>query len=207
MERGTGNIGGQHRAVTQKMILIDRIARDKKAIFGNDWEKRSMKTKFGQLLWSCVSRAKVAGTAKTGKEDCYDMGIVANEINFAMVGVMMETTDLELKEINKDVEASKEILQRLKNEITATHDLVEPELLKMIKRIREVRQTVSMELKQSLSIMKDVRTFFLEKEYQVEIERLDKFVVIGERMRALISDGTMDAVCDIILKLTVKEGE
>ena len=73
----------------------------------------------------------------------------------------------------------------------------------MIHKVRASRMTVTTELKQSLNIMKDVRKFFLESDFKIEMERLERFVELGERLKAMIDDGTMDAITDIVLKLAI----
>ncbi|KKL81324.1 hypothetical protein LCGC14_1995850 [marine sediment metagenome] len=77
------------------------------------------------------------------------------------------------------------------------------ELDKLVQKIRESRMAVTLELKQTLSAMRDVRTFFLESDYEKEMERLERFVTLGERMKTLIQDGTIDAMCDVVLKLAI----
>jgi len=53
--------------------------------------------------------------------------------------------------------------------------------------------------------MKDVRKFFFESDHEEELKRLQEFVTLGERMKSLIEDGTMDAVVDIAIKLAIQE--
>lgn len=136
----------------------------------------------------------------------YRRKILTDENQLIMLGVRMEKTSALLNKVNEEVKESSQILNDLWNETTATYELLEPELLKMIKRIRDTRMTVTMELNQSLVIMRDVRKFFLESEYDKEIKNLERFVVIGERMKALMQDGTADAITDIMLKLADVEG-
>jgi len=184
--------------------FYNNISRERELVLGRGFEKKRMATLFGKTLLGCLDKANKSATGM-GKPDSYDFGVVEPEITIATIGGIMETAAYELKEINKEVHESREVLQKLKNEIVQTNNLVEPELLNMIKRIRTTRMTVTTELNQSLSIMKDVRKFFLDAEYKTEIERLERFVIIGERMKVLIDDGTMDAVCDVMLKLSEKE--
>jgi hypothetical protein len=129
-----------------------------------------------------------------------------NEVNIGMIsiaGLHMETADALLRAINEEVGESSKILKATFNEVNATYELLEPKLAEMIHKVRASRMTVTTELKQSLNIMKDVRKFFLESDFKIEMERLERFVELGERLKAMIDDGTMDAITDIVLKLAI----
>jgi hypothetical protein len=52
-----------------------------------------------------------------------------------------------------------------------------------------------------LTALKDVRTFFLEGDYEKQIDRLREFIDLCERLKALKDSGTLDAIADTILKL------
>jgi len=132
------------------------------------------------------------------------------EVNIGMistVGLNMETADAFLRAINEEVGESSKILKATFNEVNATYELLEPKLAEMIHKVRTSRMTVTTELRQSLSIMKDVRKFFLESDFKIEMERLEKFVELGERLKAMIDDGTMDAITDVVLKLAIGGGK
>jgi hypothetical protein len=124
-----------------------------------------------------------------------------------IVGVYMESANDFLKQINEVAGESAEILKKTYNEVNATYELLEPRLIKMIKDIRGSRMAIVTELKTTLATMKDVRKFFLESDYKKEIERLERFVVLCERMKILIDDGTIEAVCDIALKFAIGNEE
>jgi len=121
------------------------------------------------------------------------------------IGITMEIDNELLKLVNEEVRESVKTLQSLANDVSNINDLLEPEIHKLVNRIRTARMTTVRELKTALTEMKDVRKFFLDKEYKTEIERLEKFVDLGERLRALIKDGTMDMITDSILKLSIGE--
>ena len=157
-----------------------------------------------------LSAANVMAQTKYKKKepDSYDRGTMERsigEIKFYQIGGAMELNAETLKAINVEVAESKQTLQNLANDIRITNDAIMPEMSKMVKKIRDTRMTITTELSKSLAIMRDVRKFFLEKDHTDEMKRLEDFVTISERMRSLINDGTMDAVCDVILKLEVGE--
>jgi hypothetical protein len=53
-----------------------------------------------------------------------------------------------------------------------------------------------------MTALGDVRQFFLEDDYKKEIARLHEFIDLCERLKALKEEGLLDAVSDIILKLS-----
>jgi len=144
------------------------------------------------------------------KEELTDETIVTlyadDELNFLInelhVAQTMEVNKTLLDEINKEVKISKSILQEMANDCLAIQEILEPQLLHAIKRLRETRMTIRTEFSQTLNAMKDVREFFLDKEYEKEMSRLEKFVNIVSQFRELSNNGTLDAVSDTILKLS-----
>ncbi|MEA1883758.1 MAG: hypothetical protein U9N62_04455 [Thermotogota bacterium] len=187
-------------------VNLKETQKQRYIVMGTDFDKQRAKNSyFCQITKMCMRKAQTLAKSKSGREGMLDFSASEPWFSIASVGGVMEITAKELEKVNEEVEESKKILQKLSNEINQTYELVEPELLKTIKRIRDARQTVSMELQGSLSIMRDVRKFFLESDYEKEVERLERFVNLGERMRILIKDGTMDALIDASIKLAIKE--
>lgn len=82
-------------------------------------------------------------------------------------------------------------------------DMIEfcEELPKHTEKIRQWRMMVEREKDMSLSALRELRKFFLEKDHEVEMQRLSEFVRMAERLAALSKDGTLDAVASIMLKL------
>lgn len=129
------------------------------------------------------------------------------ESNLMIIGGFVEDNNLMLRKANEEAEKSKENLQKLLNDIRAMNKFIAPELIKLIKEVRTSRMEVTTELQKSLSQMRDLRKFFLESEHKDEMARLKEFVALAEQMKALIKDGTLEAISDIILKLEMREGD
>lgn len=117
----------------------------------------------------------------------------------------MEKTDQLLKDTNTEVLESKKILQDLANEIRALSDVVNPSLMEQIKNIRQARMTVVSEIRESLSALREIRAFFLESNYETEMQRLERFVRLCREIQALKSEGVFDAVCDTAIRMALKE--
>jgi hypothetical protein len=66
---------------------------------------------------------------------------------------------------------------------------------------REHRIALGMETRYLMNSLKDVRQFFLEADYEVQVRRLHEFIDLCERLEALKKSGFLDAVADTILKL------
>ena len=56
--------------------------------------------------------------------------------------------------------------------------------------------TIVSEVKQSLNVLKDVRKFFIEKDYETEMQNLERFINLCKEIKQLKEDGIFDAVCD-----------
>lgn len=110
-----------------------------------------------------------------------------------------------LKKINTEVEQSKNVLRNLVNETKVLGELVNPVLAEEVSTLRQTRMVMVSELNQCLSTLREVRTFFLDKNHSVEVERLERFVSICRELKALKSDGTLDAVADVAIRLALRE--
>ena len=69
--------------------------------------------------------------------------------------------------------------------------------------VRQSRFAFVSETAQMIKPLRDVREFFVDKTYEVEITRLREFVELCERLERLKQNGTLDAVSDTIIKLSV----
>lgn len=188
-----------------KKIYWDSAEDTYKELFGKKaWIKlhnRHFHKKCAQIV---TISGKIGESKRPGRGKIYSSkslsGIKSNQI-----GGCMELQGEALKSINKEVEESRKILQGMSNDIRITADTIMPEMAKIVKKIRDTRMTITTELSKSLSMMRDVRKFFLEDEHSDEVDRLERFIGLSERLKSLIEDGTMNAICDIILKLEIKE--
>jgi polyhydroxyalkanoate synthesis regulator phasin len=120
-------------------------------------------------------------------------------------GKAMETTDQLIKASTLELQESQKILEDVVNKINKLSGVVEPALFNFIKAVRSNRMAVVSELNQMLQSLKDVRNFFMDSDYDREMERLERFVTVCQEIRQLKHDGTFDAICDSAIKLAVKE--
>jgi hypothetical protein len=113
--------------------------------------------------------------------------------------------------VKEGLKASETLLERshdiidgidyLAKEIRGPWDEYEAFVKQALAQVREQRIALGSETRLLLSALRDVRAFFLDKDYEQEISRLRDFVDICERLQALKKSGTLDAVADTILKL------
>lgn len=71
-----------------------------------------------------------------------------------------------------------------------------------LKELRMTRISVDTEVRQIMSALRDVRGFFMDKDYEAERVRLREFVEICERLKALKESGFLDTVADTMLRLS-----
>lgn len=117
----------------------------------------------------------------------------------------MENIDKELKIINTEVQESSEILKKMINDIRAMGDAVEPALLDMIKNLRSKRMAITEEFNVVLGSLKDVRKFFSETDYELEMKKMETFIRVCKEMKQLKEEGILDSVCDSMIRLSLKE--
>lgn len=71
-----------------------------------------------------------------------------------------------------------------------------------IKEVRDFRMVVATELATAKRDLVDIRKFFLEKDHDQEVARIKEFVEVCERLQALKKSGTLDAMVDLVIKLS-----
>jgi hypothetical protein len=150
------------------------------------------------LINSSVIRSPIEGATK--------FDVTGTSFDIVPTGVIMSTINEELRQVNDEVVISAKVLKELAADVRGLRDKIEPELLEHVRALRQARMTVVQEMRDTLSILGDVRKFFIEDDYKTEMERLERFVAVCERLRGLKQDGTLDAVCDSALRLAMKEG-
>ena len=121
------------------------------------------------------------------------------------LGKKMEDTVSLIHAILEEAKESKETMEELYNKATSILDEINPALLKQAKELRSTRMTMVSEISQSLTALKDIRKFFLESDYQHEMERLERFVKICHELKELKQEGVLDAISDIAIRLAIKE--
>lgn len=117
---------------------------------------------------------------------------------------MEDSADL-IKAANEQLKEARRELGELANTISSVSDVVLPTLVAYVKNIRENRMAAELEGHQLLVVLRDVRKFFLEHDYDTEMARLDRFIRTCHELAELKNNGTLDAICDLALRLALKE--
>lgn len=174
-------------------------------LFGAKVQKRHDKRSYFGKQWEYYLNLAAISARRSGKgDDYYDFGVVPPiKLEILRGGGVMEKDAAALKLLNAEMKDGLKGLQDTVNIVFKTSEQLTPIFNELVKETRDMRMTVTTELQKSLKTMKDVRKFFFESDHKEELKRLQEFVTLGERMRALISDGTMDAVVDVAIKLAV----
>lgn len=127
--------------------------------------------------------------------------------DYLMIGGFMEDTVMLLREVTKQAEESRKVLEDLSNQVAVIYDVLKPILLKQLSDLRNQRIGMVSEYRDILNAGKDLRNFFLESDYKEEIERLERFVSLCREIKSLKADGTFDAICDSAIRLAIGEGK
>ena len=127
------------------------------------------------------------------------------KVNTFYVGKTMEETAILLKAINAEVEESKKTLEDLNNKIHSLSEVVQPALVEHIKQLRANRMSCVNEIREFIGSLTEIRKFFLESDYEREVERLERFVSLCKELKALRDDGTLEAVSNTAIRLAIKE--
>ena len=114
--------------------------------------------------------------------------------------------------VGKTVSSSEELLERSRDARAALEDLANSfqkswldfmdQSGKRLQDMRMFRMAMDTETRQLMASVKDVRQFFLDKDYEKERDRLKEFVELCERLKALKESGFLDTVADTMLGLS-----
>lgn len=126
------------------------------------------------------------------------------EFNLVVVGRAMEQVNGMLQRANDEVDRSRKELEKAAMAIHAITKDVLPELTKTLAAVRDSRMAVVNEMKDMLTVLRDVRRFFIEDEFDLEQTRMERFIVLCREFQSLKKDGVLDAVCDSALRLATE---
>lgn len=70
-----------------------------------------------------------------------------------------------------------------------------------LRELRITRMAMDTEMRQLMASCREVRAFFLDKDYAVEVARLKDFVETCERLQKLKDSGFLDTVADTMIRL------
>lgn len=161
------------------------------------------KLRFERHFQTLLDKASVDGKSGVYRASVFDSPFG----QVVIVGGIMDNTLGLLKVANEDIEAYTETLKETVNEFKSIADLLQPEIMKQIQEIRSTRMAAVSEMQLLLNSLRDVRKFFLDKDYEQEMSRLERFVRVCKEIQQLKADGTLDAVCDAAIKLAVMEAK
>ena len=106
------------------------------------------------------------------------------------------------EEIVERAKAATEAIDHLANNVKSSWFACEKEITDAIKAARTKKFLVKTEMGSMLNQFKDVRKFFLADCHDEEVEKLERFVELCERLEKLKKSGFLDSVADTILKLS-----
>lgn len=119
-------------------------------------------------------------------------------------GMKMEQATEMMKNAGVEMTEAKADLAKFADEIIGSVDGVNEVLLNRIKEFRSTRMAIATEARESLGALKDVRNFFMDKDYDTEMARLERLVKVCRELHELKTSGILDAVLDSALRLAVE---
>ena len=125
------------------------------------------------------------------------------EFDALMPGGQLEDTSELVQVAIKTAREAKEELRAIANECGDIGDVILPALMDHVKLLRDARFSLTNEAGQCLSSLKEVRKFFFDSDYHTEMARLKEFIALCKELKQLQSEGTLDAISDVMLKLAV----
>lgn len=169
-------------------------------------DKRLLKRPWSFTKRSCViARESMIRGIRGDGALCLRDKLFTTEGYEIFIGGIMEGTAEGIKFINEEVLSSKKALGEVYNDIRSLYEQVEPEITKQVQTLRSSRMTMVTEIQSMLVMLRDIRKFFLESDYDKEKKRLEEFIGLCRELEEMKKSGTLDLISDVILKLATKE--
>jgi|SRR5208283_1463612 len=118
-------------------------------------------------------------------------------------GMQMDVVTVAVQESTDELKKARAELEITVNSIKKLGDAIKPLIDIEVGRIRAARMTIANETSLAIVALKDVRKFFLDDDYQKEVQRLREFIDLCERLDEIRQSGLVDAVSDAIIKLSI----
>ena len=138
-------------------------------------------------------------------------GVNADQLgNMVVRGSLSDHKEVDAR-VNRVLEAAGELGRALRLYMDQRGGLVD-EMRKLDTELGAATKTLApcvdlaaRDIRSLLTMLRDVRRFFLEADHATEVTRLREFVDLVERLERLKKDGFLDAVADTMLRLSEKK--
>lgn len=104
--------------------------------------------------------------------------------------------------LNTSVAASSEAIDSFHRKMHSALADLEVLTQKHAQAMRALRMSAVSDAGQITKVLGDIRALFIGPDHTKEMERLEHFIALCERLQTLKRNGTLDAVADTILKLS-----
>lgn len=111
-----------------------------------------------------------------------------------LVGALMEKTDRLLTDIQKEMEETKTLFPALIEQIRALAKLANAEISDAGLRVRESYVSSIGEIHHTLPLLSEVRQFFPESNYSVELRATERVLELCAQLKRLQEHGMFDAI-------------
>lgn len=104
----------------------------------------------------------------------------------------MDTVVGMLNAVNAEARESRATLSGLVDEVGALGEIICPALTEQVKAIRASRMTMVTEMRDLLTVLRDVRAIITSKDHQRDMDHLARFVALAREFQALTNEGVID---------------
>ena len=116
---------------------------------------------------------------------------------------MEESTEL-LRTATDELRTARREMRNMTSEIREMCTQANNDLTSKIAEFRSTRMSLVNECRDSLGVLRDVRKFFLESDYETEMNRLDRLVRVCREIKELKELGVFDAIVDSAIKMGIR---
>jgi hypothetical protein len=122
---------------------------------------------------------------------------------FLQGGQQVERAKEAMEMAREEMDNSKAALEATFNDMAKLADRIIALCANQVRDVREARMAMNREVASMLAELRDVRKFFLEENHAQEVSRLQEFVKVCDHLRQLKADGTLDAMSDTIVRMSL----
>ena len=134
---------------------------------------------------------------KVNGESCFNM----DELALRVAEKIEAGLPNKLSKLAKYVCDSRDAMMAACDNIGGVMDEFDRRVSSAMDTVRSKRMTIVSEASLATNALKDVRQFFMGKDYEQETKRLSEFVELCERLQKLKDSGFLDVVADTMIRL------
>ena len=208
-ERVVGGIHQDWRPIDKQAAMMlakaPYLSQPPPSLLSPNTKRRSVKTldmnRHPGLLEGGIVNEEAVNNAKGIDKDsipCVDIDRLAK----AVVGHIKASLPANQTELAVAIGEARRVLDDSIQNINATMQEYDRVMAEALATVRNKRMGTVAEAAATVTALKEVRAFFLGKDYKEEIARLNEFIDVCERLKKLKDSGFLDTVADTMIRLS-----